>query len=139
MAICEGDQNRRRPCSTYRRRRGFPPSLVLPFLRSDDLYLESEAAAWARYPRLKSRWLLTSRMTVLGERASDAAIFLNESPQANPRLISSRSSIDRRRYLVPIWVQHTVALDVWGCLCKSRPGDRWDGFSSYSYFRLSAK
>src|SRR3989338_1397205 len=113
MATCFGDQSFRSPSSTYRRRRGFPPIFVRPFRRCDARYRAWDAAAWARYPRFRSRIRRTSRKTVLGARASDAAIFLIESPQANPRLISSRSGVERRRYLVPIWIQHTVALDVW--------------------------
>ena len=99
LTISLGDQRCLSFWMTYARRWSSRAIRLLPFLREEALSCARLPAENARYP-LVPLLRFTSRDIVLGARSKRLAIAEILSPCARPRLISSRSVLVRRRYLL---------------------------------------
>src|SRR3989338_7877201 len=99
LTISLGDQRCLSFWMTYARRWSSRAIRLLPFLREEALSCARLPAENARYP-LVPLLRFTSRDIVLGARPKRLAIAEILSPCARPRLISSRSVLVRRRYLL---------------------------------------
>ena len=116
LTIARGDQRFRSFSMMYRRRRSSHVNRLLPCLRE-------EARRFARFPAENARYPLlpllccTSRETVLGARPNRLAIAERPVPCARPRLTSSRSADESRRYGVVVCIRiHSTHIRCVRCL-----------------------
>ncbi len=114
-----GDQRFRSFSMTYRRRRSSRVNRLLPCLRE-------EARTFARFPAENARYPLfpllcgTSRATVLGARPNRRAMAERPVPCARPRLTSSRSVDESRRYGVVVCIRiHSTHIRCVKCLTQA--------------------
>jgi hypothetical protein len=104
LTISRGDQRFRSFSLTYRRRRSSRVKRLWPCLREEARRFARFPAENARYP-LFPRLCCTSRETVLGARPTRLAIAERPVPCARPRLTSSRSADESRRYGVVVCIR----------------------------------
>jgi len=119
LTIARGDQRFRSFSLTYRRRRSSRVNRLWPCLRE-------EARTFARFPAENARYPLfpllccTSRETVLGARPNRRARAERPVPCARPRLTSSRSAEESRRYCVVVCIRiHSTHIRCVRCLTPS--------------------
>ena len=119
LTISRGDQRFRSVSMTYRRRRSSCVNRLWPWLREEARTCARVPAENARYP-LFPRLCCTSRATVLGARPNRRARAERPVPCARPRLISSRSAEESRRYRVVVCIRiHRTPIRCVKCLTPS--------------------
>jgi hypothetical protein len=119
LTISRGDQRFRSFSRTYRRRRSSCINRLLPWLREEARTCARLPAENARYP-LFPLLCCTSRATVLGARPNRRAMTERPVPCARPRLISSRSVDESRRYSVVVCIRiHSTHIRCVKCLTPS--------------------
>ena len=137
LTISRGDQRFRSFSMTYRRRRSSCVNRLLPWLRENARTCARLPAENARYPLLP---LLcgTSRATVLGARPNRRAMAERPVSCARPRLISSRSADESRRYrvVVCIRIHHTYIRCVKCLTPSSEYGEDLSGRARRRWLRI---
>ena len=104
LTISRGDQRRRNFPRTYFRNLSSPASLFFPRLRDDAAARDRVPAENARYPLLPL-FRFTSRDMVLTALPNHSAMCEIVAPRARPRLISSRSIDEIRRYCFVVCIR----------------------------------
>ena len=104
LTISRGDQRRRSFPRTYFRNLSSPASLFFPRLRDDAAARDRVPAENARYPLLPL-FRFTSRDMVLTGLPNHSAMCEIVAPRARPRLISSRSIDEIRRYCFVVCIR----------------------------------
>ena len=104
LTISRGDQRFRSFSITYERKRSSQIKRLLPPRREEDRSFARLPAENARYP-LVPLLRFTSREIVLTLRPKRSAIADNVSLCARPRLTSSRSADESRRYCVVVRIR----------------------------------